>query len=65
MRLSFLGVIMNRLVMALMAMLMLFVAGCASSGGASSGAIDNSGLPEIAAYDDEPVEPLPDFVPAE
>ncbi|MGB7814730.1 MAG: hypothetical protein WBL28_00095 [Methylotenera sp.] len=56
---------MNRLVITLMALMMLFIAGCASSGGASAGAGDNGGLPEIAAYDDEAVEPLPDMVAAE
>jgi hypothetical protein len=49
---------MNKLVIALMAMMMLFMVGCASSGGASAGASDGGGLPEIAAYDDEAIPPL-------
>lgn len=58
---------MNRLVMALMALMMLLVAGCASTGVADSNtaAADSSALPEIAPYDDEPFEPLPDVVPAD
>ncbi|HNV88806.1 MAG TPA: hypothetical protein PKL53_07570 [Methylotenera sp.] len=56
---------MNKSVIALMALMMLFIAGCASSGGSAAGAGDNGGLPEIAAYDDDVVEPLPDMVPAE
>lgn len=56
---------MNKLAIALMAMMMLFMVGCASSGGASAGASDGGGLPEIAAYDDEAVELLPDTVAAE
>lgn len=55
---------MNRLVMTLIAVMMLFVAGCAASGG-TMGAMHDGGLPEIAAYDEAPVEPLPAFVPAE
>jgi|APFre7841882724_1041349.scaffolds.fasta_scaffold210920_2 hypothetical protein len=56
---------MNKLVIALVTLMMLFMAGCASSGGASAGASDDGGLPEIAAYDDEAVEDLPDTVAAE
>ncbi|MEI2636336.1 MAG: hypothetical protein V9E92_05730 [Methylotenera sp.] len=44
---------MNKSVIALMALMMLFIAGCASSGGSAAGAGDNGGLPEIAAYDDD------------
>lgn len=46
---------MNKILLALMTML--FVVGCAATGGSASMA-DNSGLPEIAAYDDEPIPPL-------
>jgi len=53
---------MNKFLLALMTML--FVVGCASSGGAAS-ASDNGGLPEIAAYDDDAYDPLPDMVTAE
>lgn len=49
-----------------MVFLAFVVSGCASSGGASNAsANDGGGLPEIAAYDDEPVELLPDMVAAE
>jgi len=53
---------MNKFLLALMTML--FVVGCASSGGAAS-ASDNGGLPDIAAYDDDAYDPLPDMVTAE
>ncbi len=57
---------MNKLVIALLALMMLFIAGCASTGGASasSGASDNGGLPEIAAYDDSEIPAL-DAAPTE
>jgi hypothetical protein len=51
---------MNKFLLALMTML--FVVGCASTGGGSA---EGGGLPEIAAYDDEAVEALPDMVAAE
>ncbi len=54
---------MNPLVIALMAMMVLF-SGCASSGGASS-SVNNGGLPEIAADNEPTYEPLPDMVAAE
>ena len=58
---------MNRLVIALITLMMLLVAGCASTGSADNyaTATDSSTLPEIAPYDDEPFEPLPDMVPAD
>ncbi len=58
---------MNKFLLALVAVMMLFVAGCASTGSTSSAPAASSGdnLPEIAAYDDEPFDPLPDNVPAE
>lgn len=59
---------MNRLVIALMAALMLLMAGCASKPVASGTPIDigdGAPLEEVAAYDDEAVEPLPDMVAAE
>lgn len=57
---------MQKWMLALMAFLVLVISGCASSGGAASaGANDGGGLPEIAAYDDEAVELLPDTVSAE
>jgi hypothetical protein len=55
---------MQKLMLALMVLLVSIVSGCASSGGGAS-ASDNGGLPEIAAYDDEAFEPLPDTVAAE
>jgi hypothetical protein len=48
---------MNKFLLALM--MALFLIGCATTGG-SGGA-----LPEIAPYDEAPVEPLPDMVPAQ
>jgi uncharacterized protein YceK len=59
---------MQKWMLALMVLLVSIVSGCASSGGATSasaGANDGGGLPEIAAYDDEAFEPLPDMVSAE
>ncbi|HQN64735.1 MAG TPA: hypothetical protein PLR90_07280 [Methylophilus sp.] len=55
---------MNKFLLALVTVMMLFLVGCASSGGAAP-ASSGSDLPEIAAYDDEPFDPLPDNVPAE
>lgn len=55
---------MNKCLLALVAVMMLFLMGCASSGGAPA-ASSGDALPEIAAYDDEPFDPLPDNVPAE
>jgi hypothetical protein len=45
---------MNKFIFALIAVVILFIAGCASSGGTSNsaGASDSDSLPEIAAYDD-------------
>jgi len=51
---------MSRFLLALMTMF--FVVGCASTGSSSA---EGGGLPEIAAYDDEAVETLPDMVAAE
>ena len=56
---------MNKFVIALMSVLMLFIAGCASSGGGAAMVDDNGGLPELAAYDDEAYDPLPDMVALE
>lgn len=63
---------MNKLVIALMTVIMLFVVGCASPGGSSTVGTgtsidlgDSSPLPEIEAYDDEVVDALPDMVAAE
>lgn len=55
---------MQKWMLALMAFLVLVVTGCASSGGTAA-ANDGGGLPEIAAYDDEAFEPLPEMVAAE
>lgn len=53
---------MNQFLLALIATIVLLT-GCASSGGGSaSSAQDNSGLPEIAAYEDEAYDPLPDMI---
>lgn len=55
---------MNKILLALMTML--FVVGCASTGGGASAATDDTGgLPEIAAVDDMAIDPLPDMVAAE
>lgn len=56
---------MQKWMLALMAFLVLVVTGCASSGGTTAAANDGGGLPEIAAYDDEAFELLPDMVAAE
>lgn len=55
---------MNKFLLALVAVMMLFLNACASTGGGMA-ASGNGGLPEIAAYDDEPFDPLPDNVPVE
>ena len=61
---------MGKLLLVLMTVTMLFTLGCASkaptasSAPAAEMASDNSGLPEIAAYDDEAFEALPDMVAA-
>lgn len=52
---------MNKFLLTLMTML--FLAGCASSGGSASVADNNGGLPEIAPYDEAVYEALPDMVP--
>lgn len=50
----------------LLALVMLFLSACASSGGGSAPAASNDGgLPEIAAYDEEAVEDLPEMVASE
>ena len=55
---------MHKILLALMTML--FVVGCATTGGgASAVADDTGGLPEIAAMDDMAIDPLPDLIPAE
>jgi len=51
---------MGKFLLALLTMF--FIVGCASTGGSSA---EGGGLPEVAAYDDEAVEPLPDMVAAE
>lgn len=51
----------------LLALMMLFVVGCASKRIAATTPLDigdNSPLEEIAEYEDEAVEDLPDMVPA-
>lgn len=61
---------MGKLLLVLMTVTMLFTLGCASkaptaaSAPAAEMASDNGGLPEIAAYDDEAFEALPDMVAA-
>ena len=52
----------------LLALILLLVAGCASKSIATTTPLytgDNSPLEEVAAYDDEAVEDLPDMVAAE
>ena len=57
---------MNKIIFALMALIVLLVTACAGTGQASaSGASDGGGLPEIAAVDDAPLEALPDVIVAE
>jgi hypothetical protein len=57
---------MGKWMFALLAVLVVTISGCASSGGTSTMAsADDGGLPEIMPYDEAPVEPLPDMVPAE
>ncbi|MGV3582052.1 MAG: hypothetical protein ACO1N8_07075 [Methylophilus sp.] len=58
---------MSKWIFALLAVLVVTVSGCASSGGTSTAAaaVDDGGLPEIMPYDDEPIEMLPDMVAAE
>ena len=59
---------MSKLIIVLMAVMMSLIAGCATTDGAYSAAAsdsDNGGLPEIAAYDDEAIEPLADRIPVD
>lgn len=58
---------MRNWIFALMAAFVLITSGCASSGGTAAttaaATTDSGDLPEIAAYDDEAFEALPDMVP--
>lgn len=60
---------MNKFLIALMAVMMLVVAGCASKPAVGTGTPidigDGAALEEVAAVDDEAVEDLPDMVVAE
>jgi hypothetical protein len=60
---------MNKFLIALMAVLMLFIGGCASKPVVGTGTPidlgDGAALEEVAAVDDEAVEDLPDMVAAE
>ena len=64
---------MNKLIIALMAIIMLSITGCASSGKTSAPVAsgtpidigDGAALPEIDAVDDEAVDALADMVAAE
>jgi hypothetical protein len=60
---------MNKFLIALMAVMMLVVAGCASKPVVGTGTPidigDGAALEEVAAVDDEAVEDLPDMVVAE
>lgn len=60
---------MNKLVIALLTVVMLFAVGCASKPVIGTGTPidigDSSPLPEIDAVDDEAVDDLPDMVAAE
>jgi hypothetical protein len=67
---------MHKFIIALMTVMMLFAAGCATKSGASkstwTGATgtpidigDGAALPEVDAVDDEAVDALPDMVAAE
>lgn len=57
---------MNKFLIALMTVMMLFVAGCASKPVVGTGTPidigDGAALEEVAAVDDEAVEDLPDMV---
>ena len=57
---------MNKMILAIMALIILLMTGCAGTSQTSaSGASDGGGLPEIAAVDDTAVEALPDVIAAE
>ena len=57
---------MNKILFALMALIVLLMTACAGTGQTSaSGISDNGGLPEIAAVDDVALEALPDMIAAE
>ena len=60
---------MNKFLIALIAVMMLFIAGCASKPVIGTGTPidigDGAPLEEVAAVDDEAVEDLPDMVAAE
>jgi hypothetical protein len=61
---------MHKWIFALLAVLTVLISGCASSGGTaassdSANVASNADLPEIAPYDDEVFEALPDMVAAE
>ena len=57
---------MNKILFALMALVLLLVTACAGTAQTSaSGASDGGGLPEIAAVDDAALEALPDVIAAE
>jgi hypothetical protein len=63
---------MNKFVIALMAVMMLFIAGCATTSakapvgtGTPIDIGDGAALEEVPAVDDEAVEALPDMVAAE
>ena len=61
---------MSKFIITLLAVMMLFVTGCASKPVAKTTPFtaseigDSSPLEEVAAYDDEAVEALPDMVPS-
>jgi hypothetical protein len=59
---------MSKIVLALMGLMIVLVTGCAAKGGAMNSNVataDNGGLPDIAAYEEMVVEPLPDMIQAE
>ena len=57
---------MNKIILALMALIVLLMTACAGTSQTSaSGATDGGGLPKIAAVDDAVVEALPDVIAAE
>lgn len=62
---------MRKWMFALFAVLIVLISGCASSGGGAaassdaSSVADTGNLPEMAPYDDEMFEALPDMVAAE
>ena len=56
---------MRKWLFAVFAMFVVFATGCATQQKAAAPATGGEMLAEIAPYDDAPVDPLPEMVPAE